>query len=83
MTSTACLSPRLSRYWRACSRAIIPHLARRPEGISLHEIARQLGISRNTVRKYARALTQPINRPHNRGANGARHLPQLTAKRQD
>ena len=32
----------------------------------------------NPPRKYARALTQPTNRPHNRGD---RHLPQLTAKR--
>ena len=28
------------------------------QGISLREIARQLGISRNTVRKHARTLTQ-------------------------
>ena len=48
------------------------------QGISLREIARQLGASRNTVRKYARALTQPTNRPHNRGA---KRRPQLAAKR--
>ena len=47
------------------------------QGISLREIARQLGISRNTVWKYARALTQPTNRPHN---HGARRLPQINLK---
>ena len=35
----------------------------RIQGLALREIARQLGVSRNTVRKYARALTQPTNRP--------------------
>ena len=65
------LSPRQLALWRAVQEAKV-------QGISLREIARQLGISRNTVRKYARALTQPTNRPHNRGA---RRLPQLTAKR--
>ena len=40
----------------------------RIQGFSRREIARQLGISRNTVRQYARALTQPTNLPHNRGA---------------
>ena len=38
-------------------------------------IARQLGVSRNTVRKYARALTQPTNHPHN---HSSRPLSQLT-----
>jgi len=65
------LSPRQLALWRAVQEAKV-------QGISLREIARQLGISRNTVRKYARALTQPTNRPHNRGA---RRLPQLAAKR--
>ena len=67
------LSPRQLALWRAVQEAKV-------QGIPLREIARQLGISRNTVRKYARALTQPTNRPHNRGA---RRLPQLTAKRWD
>ena len=65
------LSPRQLALWRAVQEAKV-------QGISLREIARQLGISRNTVRKYTRALTQPTNRPHNRGV---RRLPQLTAKR--
>ena len=65
------LSPRQLALWRAVQEAKV-------QGISLREIARQLGVSRNTVRKYARALTQPTNRPHNRGA---RRLPQLAAKR--
>ena len=50
----------------------------RIQGFSRREIARQLGISRNTVRQYAHALTQPTNRPHNRGA---RRLSPLTANR--
>ena len=65
------LSPRQLALWRAVQEAKV-------QGISLREIARQLGVSRNTVRKYARSLTQPTNRPHNRGA---RRLPQLAAKR--
>ena len=44
----------------------------RVQGLSRREIARQLGISRNTVRKYARALTQPSNRLHNHGVNRTR-----------
>lgn len=65
------LSPRQLALWRAVQDAKVP-------GIPLREITRELGISRNTVRKYARALTQPTNRPHNRGAT---RLPQLTTKR--
>ena len=67
------LSPRQLALWRAVQQAKV-------QGISLREIARQLGVSRNTVRKYARALTQPANRPQNRGA---RRLPQSAAKQQD
>ena len=33
------------------------------QGLSLREIARELGIAHNTVRRYARALTPPANRP--------------------
>ena len=65
------LSPRQLALWKAVQGAKV-------QGISLREITRQLGVSRNTVRKYARALTQPTNRPHNRGA---RRLPQLAAER--
>ena len=50
------LSPRQLALWKAVQEAKI-------QGISLREIARQLGVSRNTVRKCARALTQPTNRP--------------------
>ena len=54
----------------------------RIQGFSRREIARQLGISRNTVRQYARALTQPTNQPTNRPHNrGARPLSALTANR--
>ena len=54
------LTPRQLALWKAVQHAKI-------QGLSLREIARQLGVSRNTVRKYARALTLPTNRPHNRG----------------
>ncbi len=50
------------------------------QGLPLREIARQLGISRNTVREYARALTQPTNRPHNQGTA---RLSKLTAGHSD
>jgi len=50
------LTPRHLALWKAVQQAKI-------QGFSLREIARQLGISRNTVRKYARALTQPTNHP--------------------
>ena len=62
------LSPRQLALWRAVQEAKV-------HGISLREIARQLGVSRNTVRKYARALTQPTNRPHNRGRRPSPHPP--------
>ena len=64
------LTPRQLALWKAVQHAKI-------QGLSLREIARQLGVSRNTVRKYARALSQPTNRPHNRGY---RPLPSLTTK---
>ena len=52
------LTTRQLALWKAVQHA-------RVQGLDIREIARQLGISRNTVRKYARALTQPTNRPHN------------------
>ena len=52
------LSPRQLALWRAVQEAKV-------QGLSLREIARQLGISRNTVRKYARALTQPTSLDNN------------------
>ena len=45
------LTPRQLALWKAVQHARI-------QGLALREIARQFGISRNTVRKYARALTQ-------------------------
>ena len=67
------LTPRQLALWKAVQHARI-------QGLALREIARQLGVSRNTVRKYARALTQPTNRPEN---HGPRPLSQITAKRSD
>ena len=67
------LTPRQLALWKA-----VQHT--RVQGLALREIARQLGISRNIVRKYARALTQPTNRPQN---HGSRPLSQIIAKRSD
>ena len=67
------LTPRQLALWKAVQHARI-------QGLALREIARQIGVSRNTVRKYARALTQPTNRPHNR-ASGP--LSQQISKRSD
>src|SRR5689334_8533050 len=33
------------------------------QGVSLHEIARKLGLARNTVRKYVRGAAVPAARP--------------------
>ncbi len=63
------LTPRQLALWKAVQHAKI-------QGLSLREIARQLGVSRNTVRKYARALTQPTNRPVRRQV---RRRPELVA----
>ena len=67
------LTPRQLALWKAVRHARVQRLA-------LREISRQLGVSRNTLRKYARALTQPTNRPHN---HGSRSLSQLITKRSD
>ena len=67
------LTPRQLALWKAVQHARI-------QGLALREIARQLGVSRNTVRKYAHALTQPTNRPQN---HGSRPLSQLITKRSD
>ena len=58
------LTPRQLALWKAVQQA-------RAQGLSLREISRQLGVHRNTVRKYARSLTQPTNRPINRGDSGS------------
>ncbi len=54
------LSPRQLALWKAIQQA-------RTQGFGLLAIARRFGISRNTVRKYARSLIQATNRPNNRG----------------
>ena len=55
------LTPRQLAVWKAVQQA-------KAQGLSLRAISRQLGIHRNPVSKYARSLTQPTNRPINRGA---------------
>ena len=64
------LTPRQLAVWKAVQQA-------KAQGLSLREISRQLGIHRNTVRKYARSPTQPTNRPINRGASRA-HQPAIS-----
>ena len=48
-------TPRKQALWKAVHHAKL-------QGVSLRGIARQLGISRNTVRKYVDLLAPPINR---------------------
>ena len=62
------LTPRQLALWKAVQHA-------RVQGLSLREIARHVGISRNTVRKYVRSLTQRFNRPHNSGRRPSPHQP--------
>ena len=56
------LTPRQLALWKAVQQA-------KAQGLSLRAISRQLGVHRNTVRKYAHSPTQPTNRPINRGAS--------------
>ena len=67
------LTPRQLAPWKAVQQA-------RDQGLSLRAISRQLGVHRNTVRKYALALTQPTDHPINRGASRS---PQPTINRSD
>ena len=62
------LTPRQVAVWKTVQHA-------KAQGLSLRAIARQLGISRNTVRKYDHSLTQPTNRPHNQGRGSSAHQP--------
>ena len=49
-------TPRQQALWKAVQHAKL-------QGTSLRGIARELGISRNKVRRYAHALSPPANRP--------------------
>ena len=53
-------SPRKQALWKAIHHA-------RLQGVSLRDIAKQLGISRNTVRKYVDLPTPPVNRTRRTG----------------
>ena len=64
------LTPRQLAVWKAVQQA-------QAQGLSLRAVSRQLGVHRNTVRKYARSPTQPTNRPINRGASRA-HQPAIS-----
>ena len=48
------VTPRKQALWKAVRHA-------RLQGVSLRGIARELGISRNTVRKYVDFLASPVN----------------------
>ena len=61
------LTARQLAIWKAVQQA-------KAQGLSLRTISRQLGVHRNTVRKYAHPPTQPTNRPINRVA-GRSHQP--------
>ena len=61
------LTPRQLALWKAVQQA-------KAQGLSLRAISRQLGVHRNTVRKYARSSTQPTNRPINRGTGRSHQL---------
>ena len=54
-------SPRKQALWKAVHHA-------RLQGVSLRGIARELGISRNTVRKYVDLPAAPVNRTQRRAA---------------
>ena len=55
-------TPRKQALWKAVHHA-------RLQGVSLRVIARELGISRNTVRKYVDSPAPPVNRTRRRAAH--------------
>ena len=55
-------TPRKQALWKAVHHA-------RLQGVSLRGIARELGISRNTVRKYVDSPALPVNRTRRRAAH--------------
>ena len=57
-------TPRKQALWKAVHHA-------RLQGVSLRGVARELGISRNTVRKYAVSLAPPVNRTPRRSTKSA------------
>ena len=59
-------TPRKQALWKAVHHA-------RLQGVSLRGIARDLGISRNTVRKYIDSPAPPVNRTARRAAYLATH----------
>ena len=58
-------TPRQLALWKAVQHAKL-------QGLSLRGIARELGIARNTVRRYSRTLTPPANRPRAMPGESAR-----------
>ena len=59
-------TPRQLTLWKAVQHAKL-------QGVSLRGIAKQLGISRNTVRKYVDLSAPPINRTPGRSSISATH----------
>ena len=59
-------TPRKQALWKAVHHA-------RQQGVSLRGIAKQLGISRNTVRKYIDLPAPPINRTPRRTSSSPTH----------
>ena len=64
------LTPRQLALWKVVQQA-------KAQDLSLRAISRQLGVHRNTVRKYAHSPTQPTNRPISRGTSRA-HQPAIS-----
>jgi transposase len=49
------------------------------EGVPIRDVARQLGLSRNTIRRYVRAKVVPVPRPRSPPRLENRHRPRLYA----